>query len=618
MLLREKQFPIFTPSTNSTHESNSITRYLTLALKFLSGLFLGFIGANLVLFFGRSVLQFGTKFGLFTTGLATLHNQDGVAAEICPQTDALYPQNAKNTGTWTQFGDLLETDTFKTLAIDKLSGLIQIPSESYDNMPPPGEDPRWETMGQVHDYLAVAFPLIHSTLSLAKVNTYGLIYEWTGSDTSLKPYLLAAHQDVVPVNLETLDTWTYPPYSGFYDEKTGLIWGRGASDDKASLAGIMLTLETLIEKGWTPTRTIVLAFGFDEEASGIHGAKTLGIALEEIYGRDGLAFIVDEGGGFKDVYGTIFATPGVAEKGHADIMVEVTSPGGHSSIPPVHTTIGYLASIITELENNPFPVELARNTVPHDTLLCYASHGRDIPRSLKHAIFKSIRSDAALRKVDDMFVLKDRWYSSLVGTTQAVDMVSGGVKANALPESAYAVVNHRINTLSSVNETAAHDTKTITTVARAFNLTLKAFGEDVLTASAYAPFEPKGHIELSQAFNHELEPAPRTPTWGKDSEPWEFLSGTIKATYEAHRELKGEENQSVVVSPGMSTGNTDTKYYWNLTRHIFRYNHKNGAYGGDIATGVHTVNENIPLDHYIEMIRFFSTLILNADEAEGF
>ncbi|KAJ3715986.1 carboxypeptidase S [Lentinula raphanica] len=570
MLLREKQFPIFTPSTNSTHESNSITRYLTLALKFLSGLFLGFIGANLVLFFGRSVLQFGTKFELFTT--------DVVVAKVCPQTDALYPQNAKNTGTWTQFGDLLETDTFKTLAIDKLSGLIQIPSESYDNMPPPGEDPRWETMGQVHDYLAVAFPLIHSTLSLAKVNTYGLIYEWTGSDTSLKPYLLAAHQDVVPVNPETLDTWTYPPYSGFYDEKTGLIWGRGASDDKASLAGIMLTLETLIEKGWTPTRTIVLAFGFDEEASGIHGAKTLGIALEEIYGRDGLAFIVDEGGGFKDVYGTIFATPGVAEKGHADIMVEVTSPGGHSSIPPVHTTIGYLASIITELENNPFPVELARNTVPHDTLLCYASHGRDIPRSLKHAIFKSTRSDAALRKVDDMFVLKDRWYSSLVGTTQAVDMVSGGVKANALPESAYAVVNHRINTLSSVNETAAHDTKTITTVARAFNLTLKAFGED----------------------------------------PWEFLSGTIKATYEAHRELKGEENQSVVVSPGMSTGNTDTKYYWNLTRHIFRYNHKNGAYGGDIATGVHTVNENIPLDHYIEMIRFFSTLILNADEAEGF
>ncbi|KAJ3990126.1 hypothetical protein F5890DRAFT_1399401 [Lentinula detonsa] len=594
---------------------------MTFVLKLISGLLIGiYISFSL----GRSALDWGKTLDSFANGAAILPTQELDTARLCPQVSALYPQSSKNAGIWTNFGELLDTEGFQQLAIEKLSGLIQIPSESYDNMPPPGEDPRWETMGQVHDYLAVAFPLIHSTFSLAKVNTYGLIYEWTGSDTSLKPYLLAAHQDVVPVNPETLDTWTHPPYSGFYDAETGIIWGRGASDDKASLAGIMLTLETLIEKGWTPKRTVVLAFGFDEEASGIHGAKTIGKALDEIYGQDGLAFIVDEGGKwFKDVYGTIFATPGVAEKGHADIKVEVTSPGGHSSVPPVHTTIGYLASIITELENNPFPVELARDTVPHDTLLCYASHGRDIPHSLKHAIFKSTHCDAALRKVENMFVSKDRWYSSLVGTTQAVDMVFGGVKANALPESAYAIVNHRINTLSSVNETAAHDTQTITGIARAFNLTLRAFGEDVIPASAYLLSEPKGHIELSQAFNHELEPAPRTPTSGKDSEPWNFLSGTIKATYDAHRSFRGTDGEeskskSVIVSPGMSTGNTDTKYYWNLTRHIFRYNHKNGAYGGEIATGVHTVNENIPLDHYLEMIRFFSTLILNADEAEVF
>ena len=32
----------------------------------------------------------------------------------------------------------------------------------------------------------------------------------------------------------------------------------------------MNVLETLIGKGWTPTRGVVLAFGFDEEASGTH------------------------------------------------------------------------------------------------------------------------------------------------------------------------------------------------------------------------------------------------------------------------------------------------------------------------------------------------------------
>ena len=34
----------------------------------------------------------------------------------------------------------------------------------------------------------------HSTLELTKVNTHGLIYVWKGSDTTLKPLLLAGHQ----------------------------------------------------------------------------------------------------------------------------------------------------------------------------------------------------------------------------------------------------------------------------------------------------------------------------------------------------------------------------------------------------------------------------------------
>ncbi|KAF5392274.1 hypothetical protein D9757_001555 [Collybiopsis confluens] len=551
------------------------------------------------------------------------HQDASLAKGMCTQVDALYPQ--QNDHAWKKFGELLDSKEFQELAIDKLSGLVQIPSESYDSMPPPGQDIRWETMGQVHEYLAKVFPRIHSTFSLTKVNTYGLLYEWTGSDKSLKPYLLAAHQDVVPVNPETLDAWTHPPYSGYFDGE--LIWGRGTSDDKASLAAIMLTLETLLEKEWTPTRTIVLAFGFDEEASGIHGASSLGKALEETYGRDAFAFIVDEGGGFTDVYGTVFATPGVAEKGYIDVKIDVTSPGGHSSIPPTHTTIGYLASIIAEYEKSPYPVELARGSVPHDTLLCYAAHGSDIPSSLKHAVLKSTHSDKALRKVQEQFVNPDLWYSSLVGTTQAVDIVAGGVKANALPESAYAIVNHRINTESSVNETTTRDTQTIISLARSLDLTLTAFGNDVIPASVYSkrschssdkPAEStaKGHINLSLAFGHQLEPAPRTPTSGKESAPWDFLSGTIKATYNSHRGLEGADN--IVVSPGMPTGNTDTKYYWNLTRHIFRYNHKNSAYGSGIASGIHTVNENIPLDHYVEIIRFFGTLVLNADEADIF
>ena len=73
-----------------------------------------------------------------------------------------------------------------------------------------------------------------------------------------------------------------------------------------------------------------------------------------------------------------------------------------------------------------------------------------IPHSLKRAIFHSAHSDAALHKVETDFVLQDKWYSSLVRTMQTVDMIYGGVKVNALLESAYAIINHRINTLRYV------------------------------------------------------------------------------------------------------------------------------------------------------------------------
>jgi hypothetical protein len=75
----------------------------------------------------------------------------------------------------------------------------------------------------------------HSTLKVTKVNTWGLVYHFQGSDDTLKPILFAAHQgdisiscifviqlnrslvDVVPVNPDTVDQWAHPPYSGYFD-----------------------------------------------------------------------------------------------------------------------------------------------------------------------------------------------------------------------------------------------------------------------------------------------------------------------------------------------------------------------------------------------------------------
>lgn len=75
-----------------------------------------------------------------------------------------------------------------------LPGLVLLDGQAYDGMPHVGDDPRWDKFGAFHTYLEQAFPKTHAQLSLAKVNTWGLVFEWTGSDSSLKPVLLTGHQ----------------------------------------------------------------------------------------------------------------------------------------------------------------------------------------------------------------------------------------------------------------------------------------------------------------------------------------------------------------------------------------------------------------------------------------
>ncbi|KAH7909068.1 hypothetical protein BJ138DRAFT_1181272 [Hygrophoropsis aurantiaca] len=539
-------------------------------------------------------------------GIARYAFLDGgydASAGVCPQVGELLPQ--KNGALWKSLGNIYATDKFKMRAVDWLGGAVRIPTESYDNMGPVGTDPRWEKFGALHDFLRVSFPRVHSNLELTNVNTYGLIYVWKGSDASVKPLLLAAHQDVVPVEPTTAEAWLHSPFSGYFDGEK--VWGRGSLDDKSGLIGIMSSIETLLENGFQPRRTVVVASGFDEEVSGVKGAQTLAPKLVEMFGEGGFSMLVDEGSGYGEQYGRVIATPGIGEKGYLDVRIEVASPGGHSSLPPPHTSIGMLAELMVHYEKNPFEVQLTRGSPIYKSAQCLAQHAPDLPSSLRKDILHAEHSNRALRAAEKK-LFENRVLKSLAGTTQAIDLVQGGVKVNALPESAWAVVNHRISTESSIEATKARDTDLLRSLAAGFNLSYNAFGASISDAEAPA----YGTLKLTDAFGRGLEPAPITPT-DASAEPWKLLSGTIKATYNSHRNIRGDD--TVVISPGIMSGNTDTRYYWALTDHIFRYGHQEGANGGSLPSGVHTVNEAIDIGNFVEIITFFTTLILNVDES---
>lgn len=116
------------------------------------------------------------------------------------------------------------------------------------------------------------------------------------------------------------------PWSGHLDHQ-GYLWGRGASDCKNTLTATLESVTLLLEQGFQPRRTLILAYGMDEESKGYEGAGHISEHLESIYGQDGIALILDEGGlGIGEMYGSGFALPATGEKGYLDVNFTLVSP----------------------------------------------------------------------------------------------------------------------------------------------------------------------------------------------------------------------------------------------------------------------------------------------------
>src|SRR6185503_18155256 len=86
--------------------------------------------------------------------------------------------------------------------------------------------------------------------------------------------------------------WKHSPFSGEIAE--GYIWGRGTLDDKGNLVALLEGVEALLAQGFTPSRTIYLAFGHDEEIGGDQGAVKVAALLKSRGVK--AEFSLDEGG----------------------------------------------------------------------------------------------------------------------------------------------------------------------------------------------------------------------------------------------------------------------------------------------------------------------------------
>ncbi|HEV8400233.1 MAG TPA: M20 family peptidase [Gemmatimonadales bacterium] len=438
-------------------------------------------------------------------------------------------------------------------ATARLAGALQFRTISYDE----SVSPSGAEFTRFHEYLRTRFPKLHARLKREVTNGFSLLYTWQGSDTSLAPILLMAHQDVVPVEAES--TWTYPPFAGHVAD--GYVWGRGALDDKGNLMAILEAIEQLVALDVAPRRTIYLAFGHDEEVGGRNGA-TQTAALLASRGVH-LQFVLDEGGAITTGLVPGIASPvalvGIAEKGYVSLELTAHAQGGHSSMPPPGTAIGILGEAVTELEEDQMPRRISGATA---AMLDYI--GPEMAFSRRVALGNRWLLSSLIER---QFGATPSG-NAMLRTTTAPTILAAGVKDNVLPSTARAVVNFRILPGDSIAGVVAHATEAIDDP----RVTIRVIPESA------------------------VEPSPVSPD---TSESFLTMERTLR-----------QVAPGVIVTPWLVVGGTDSRHFDKLTANVYR----SGALtltAADLGR-IHGTNERVAISDYARNIAFYIQLIRNS------
>ncbi len=408
------------------------------------------------------------------------------------------------------------------------------------------------------DWVKETYPAVMSNLHLQQID-HSLLFKWQGTDDSLAPILVTAHYDVVPVIPGTEEKWSHPPFGG--EIVDGVIWGRGALDDKSGVIGILEAVTYLLIEGHQPARTVYLSFGHDEEVGGREGAGAIVAYLKSQNVR--LNWSLDEGSflfsGMFPGMDELIASINVAEKGSVTLDIVAEAAGGHSSMPPGQTAVGKLARAITKLEKNPIPgglVGLGKEMF--DTI---SRHMDFVPR----VFFANLwLFDGVIENQLGNVVFAN----AMIRTTTAPTMLSGSIKTNVLPIEAVATVNFRIHPRDNVDSIIEHVEKTVA----ADSISVRSRGGR--NASVVSDWQSDGFRLIAKSL----------------------------------REVYGD----VVITPGLMIAASDSRHYGQIADNAFRFNPF--IVNPTDMTGFHGTNEKISVENLMQGVRGYIQIIRHGSE----
>jgi carboxypeptidase PM20D1 len=411
---------------------------------------------------------------------------------------------------------------------------------------------------QFNDFLKTSFPLADSLLEKKRFNHFSHLYKWTGSDPSLKPVILMAHLDVVPVIEENLTDWKQPPFEGKILNDT--LWGRGTIDNKIGVMGLLEATEALLSNGFQPKRTLYLSFGHDEEIGGLRGAKVI---VEHLKSQGIEAqFVLDEGGTIsqniipgieKDV-----ALIGIAEKGYVSLELSIKKEGGHSSMPEKESAIDILSAAIVKIKRNPFPAKLAGPIAGFMENL-----GPEMGGINKFIFANRWLFEPVITGIYE----KTGSGNALVRTTTAPTIFNAGIKDNIIPQNAKATVNFRI-----------------------------------------MPGESSSSV-LARVQELIQDPRIQITKGRMQSEPSQ-VSSTESKGFSTIRKTVAEVYPDALVAPFLVIAGTDAKHFETIAKDIYRFSPM--IINPANIKSFHGLNERIAVKDFKKAVQFYQQLIQNS------
>ncbi len=407
-----------------------------------------------------------------------------------------------------------------------------------------------------HAWLQQRYPAFHAAARRELIGELSLLYTWMGADPAQPPMLLLAHQDVVPVAEDTRAAWRVDPFGGVIRDNA--VWGRGAIDDKGSLIALLEAAEFLAAQGRQPSRTIIFAFGHDEEIGGDGGAVRMAATLKERGVR--AWFVLDEGMAALDRHpltGRPAAMIGISERGSGTLRVRAIGQPGHSSMPPPETAVSLVSEAVDRI--HAMPIERSLEGGPALAMM------RALAPELTFTNRMAVANEWLFAPLLHERMAGNPAAQALLGTTIAPTMVNGGIRPNVLPAEATAMINFRIHPRDSA--------------------------DDLLDRA-------RQQVAALDGVTVEWAEPPREAT---------PISSTTSSSYALLAALSRDMLPDAPVAPGLVLAGTDSRHYAEVAENVYRF--QPILLSNEDLAGLHGVNERISIANFERMIRFYIGLM---------